>query len=128
MTLWFLPHPVKTLKKALLLTNLCIEDDLGLQLSSEKTRITTFKEGFEFLGFFISSNTIGMKDKAIRRFKDKVKEVTQRHRNFEIISYQRVQCHYKGYSKLLHTGFHNIHAAIHTAGSMGKKTDTMHEI
>lgn len=71
-------------EKALSLIKQCIEEDLGLQLSPEKTRLTSFKEGFEFLGFFISSNTIGMKDKAIRRFKDKVKEVTKRHHNFEI--------------------------------------------
>jgi hypothetical protein len=46
--------------------------------------VATFKEGFEFLGFFISSNTIRMKDKAVRKFKDKIKALTKRHHNFEI--------------------------------------------
>jgi RNA-directed DNA polymerase len=70
-------------EEALGLIKKCIEDDLGLQLSPEKTKLTSFKEGFEFLGFFISSNTITMKDKAVRKFKDKIKEVTKRHYNFE---------------------------------------------
>jgi group II intron reverse transcriptase/maturase len=70
-------------EKALCLVRKCIEEDLGLQLSPEKTRLTSFKEGFEFLGFFISSNTITMKDKAVRKFKDKIKEITKRHHNFE---------------------------------------------
>jgi RNA-directed DNA polymerase len=70
-------------EKALCLIKKCIEEDLGLQLSPEKTKLTSFKEGFEFLGFFISSRTITMKDKAVRKFKDKIKEVTKRHFNFE---------------------------------------------
>lgn len=69
-------------EKALSLTKRCIEDDLDLELHPEKTRLTTFKEGFEFLGFFISSNSIRMKDKAVRKFKDKIKALTKRHHNF----------------------------------------------
>lgn len=70
-------------EKALCLVKKCIEEDLGLQLSLEKTTLTSFKEGFEFLGFFISSRTITMKDKAVRKFKDKIIEITRRHFNFE---------------------------------------------
>jgi RNA-directed DNA polymerase len=71
-------------EKALSFIKRCIEDDLDLQLSPEKTKVTSFKEGFEFLGFYISSDTIRMKGKAVRRFKDKIKAFTKRHHNFEI--------------------------------------------
>ena len=59
------------------------QKDLGLQLSPEKTKISTFKAGFEFLGYFISSNTTRMRDKAEEKFKDKIKEVTIRKRNLD---------------------------------------------
>ena len=69
---------------ALILTKRCIEDDLDLELHPEKTRLTSFKQGFEFLGFFISSNSIRMKEKAVKKFKDKIKALTRRHHNFGI--------------------------------------------
>jgi len=71
-------------EEALSLTKRCIEEDLDLELHPAKTQLTTFKAGFEFLGFFISSNTIRMKDKAVRKFKDKIKALTKRHHNFGI--------------------------------------------
>ena len=48
-------------EKALATVKKCIEEDLGLELSPEKTGITNFEKGFEFLGFFISSRTIRMR-------------------------------------------------------------------
>lgn len=74
----------ESVEKALTLVTRVIEDDLGLELSPEKTKITSFNEGFEFLGFFISSRTIGIRDKAVRKFKDKIKVLTRRHYNFEV--------------------------------------------
>ena len=56
---------------------------LGLELSPEKTRVTTYKEGYEFLGFLISSRTRRMRDKSVERFKDKVRDLTQRHHNLD---------------------------------------------
>jgi len=70
-------------EEAFKLVQHCIEEDLGLQLSEEKTGITTFKQGFEFLGFFISSRTVKMKPKAVKKFKDKIKSNTTRSHNLE---------------------------------------------
>ena len=56
---------------------------LGLELSPEKTHITTYGKGYEFLGFFLSSRSRRMRDKAKRKFKDKVRELTIRHRNLD---------------------------------------------
>jgi len=58
-------------------------DTLGLKLSPEKTKITTYGKGYEFLGFFLSSRSRRMREKSERKFKDKVREITQRHHNLD---------------------------------------------
>jgi len=56
---------------------------LGLQLSSEKTKITSFGKGYTFLGFVLSSRSRRMREKSVQKFRDKVRALTQRHHNFE---------------------------------------------
>lgn len=56
---------------------------LGLQLSAEKTRITTFGKGYSFLGFVMSSRSKRMRPKSQDKFKDKVRELTVRSRNLD---------------------------------------------
>ena len=56
---------------------------LGLQLSPEKTRITTLSKGYSFLGFVISSRSKRMRPKSQDKFKEKVKELTCRSRNLD---------------------------------------------
>lgn len=68
-------------EKALQAVKACIEDELGLELSPEKTHTSTFRQGFKFLGFYLTANTIRMGEKAEERFKEKVREITKRHHN-----------------------------------------------
>ena len=56
---------------------------IGLVLSAEKTRTTSFFKGFQFLGFQINAWSVIMRDKSVQKFKDRVREVTVRHRNLE---------------------------------------------
>jgi group II intron reverse transcriptase/maturase len=56
---------------------------LGLKLSEEKTRITTYGKGYSFLGFWLSSRSRRMRPKSLLKFKDKIREVTRRKHNFE---------------------------------------------
>ena len=56
---------------------------LGLQLSAEKTRITTFGKGYSFLGFVLSAHTRRMRPKSLQKFKDKIRVLSVRHYNFE---------------------------------------------
>jgi group II intron reverse transcriptase/maturase len=58
-------------------------NQLGLRLSTEKTRITTFGKGYSFLGFVISSRSKRMRPKSQDKFKDKVRELTCRSRNLD---------------------------------------------
>lgn len=70
-------------EKALMVVKGCIEDDLGLSLSPQKTRITTFSKGFTFLGYSITSRTIRMGSKAEENFKDKIREINRRSHNLD---------------------------------------------
>jgi RNA-directed DNA polymerase len=56
---------------------------LGLTLSAEKTKLSKFREGFAFLGFAISSWSVGMRPKSVEKFKTKIRELTPRHHNLE---------------------------------------------
>ena len=60
-----------------------ILNQLGLQLSTEKTRITTYGKGYSFLGFVISSRSKRMRPKSQDNFKNKVQELTCRSHNLD---------------------------------------------
>lgn len=60
-----------------------LEGELQLQLSPEKTHITTYGKGYEFLGFFLSSRSRRMRNKSEQKFKDKVRELTVRKHNLD---------------------------------------------
>ena len=59
-----------------------IENALKLNLEPNKTKVTTFKEGFDFLGFAFSTNGVSMATKSVERLKDKVRKLTIRSHNF----------------------------------------------
>ena len=60
-----------------------LHERLGLELSSEKTKVTTFREGFAFLGFVITSQSVQMREKSVEKFKTKVRELTRRSHNLD---------------------------------------------
>jgi len=57
--------------------------ELGLSVSPDKTHITTYGKGYLFLGFKMSSRSRRMRPKSLRKFKDKVRELTRRSFNLE---------------------------------------------
>jgi RNA-directed DNA polymerase len=70
-------------QEALQLVQRVLEGDLGLSLSPEKTKITTYGKGYDFLGFHLSSRSRRMRDKSVLKFKAKVRELTIRHHNLD---------------------------------------------
>src|SRR5262249_36570397 len=58
-------------------------EGLGLTLSAEKTKVTTFREGFAFLGFAITSQTVTRRPKAVEKFTAKMRALTPRHHNLD---------------------------------------------
>ena len=57
--------------------------ELGLELSPDKTHITSYGKGYTFLGFVMSSRSRRMRPKSLRKFKDKVRELTVRSCNLD---------------------------------------------
>jgi group II intron reverse transcriptase/maturase len=60
-----------------------ILNQLGLQLSAEKTHITTYGKGYTFLGFVMSSRSRRMRPKSVQKFQEKVRELTVRSHNLD---------------------------------------------
>ena len=69
-------------KEALTLVTQTLHE-LGLQLSPEKTKITSYGKGYSFLGFVLSSRSRRMRPKSVQKFQDKVRVLTTRHYNLE---------------------------------------------
>jgi RNA-directed DNA polymerase len=55
-----------------------LEEELKLKVNKEKTKLTSVREGVAFLGFVIYPKWVTINPKRIKRFKDKVKEMTKR--------------------------------------------------
>jgi group II intron reverse transcriptase/maturase len=70
-------------QEALTLVEHVLSTDLGLTLSPDKTKITTYGKGYEFLGFFLSSRSRRMRNKSVQKFKAKVRELTIRKHNLD---------------------------------------------
>ena len=70
-------------QEALALVRRVLENDLGLALSIEKTKITTYGKGYEFLGFFLSARSRRMRRKSVEKLKAKVRELTIRKHNLD---------------------------------------------
>jgi hypothetical protein len=60
-----------------------IMTDLGLALSPEKTKITSYGKGYDFLGFRLSRLSRTMRTKSLKKFKAKIREITRRHHNLD---------------------------------------------
>lgn len=70
-------------EEALALVRQVLGSELGLQLSEEKTVVTTYGSGYAFLGFTLSSRSRRMRPKSVKKFKDKVRELTRRKHNLD---------------------------------------------
>lgn len=80
---------------------------LGLQLSVEKTRLTSFGKGYSFLGFVLASHSRRMRPKSVAKFKDKIRALTVRHYNFESETIVKLNRVIRGTSLYFATSFSN---------------------
>jgi len=78
---------------------------LGLEISKEKSKITSFREGFDFLGFRFNNRGYKMKVDAVERFKHKIRHITTRYHNLDEQTIRKIQqiavgtVNYFGYSE-----------------------------
>ena len=70
-------------QEALQLVRDVLEGELELRLSPEKTEITTYGKGYDFLGFRFSSRSRRIRAKSVQKFKAKIRELTVRHHNLD---------------------------------------------
>ena len=75
-------------QEALTLVEQVLHADLGLTLSPDKTKITSFGKGYDFLGFTLSSRSRRMREKSVQKFKAKVRELTVRKWNLDAQGHQ----------------------------------------
>jgi RNA-directed DNA polymerase len=55
--------------------------DMGLEVSKEKTKVSSFSEGFNFLGFKIRNHTAVIREKSKEKFKNGIRNITIRSQN-----------------------------------------------
>ena len=93
--------------EALALVERVLRDALGLQLSAEKTKVTTFGKGYEFLGFFLSSRSRRMREKSVQKFKAKVRELTVRKCNLDAEAIKKLNRVIRGTANYFATQFYS---------------------
>jgi RNA-directed DNA polymerase len=58
-------------------------DGMKLEMSPEKTKISHFSKGFDFLGFSVKSRSIQMRTKSREKFKNSIRDITTRSHNLD---------------------------------------------
>lgn len=69
-------------KKALELVQNQLKE-LELEVSPEKTKVSHFSKGFDFLGFTIKNRSVKMRTKSMEKFKNSVRDATTRSHNLD---------------------------------------------
>jgi hypothetical protein len=82
-----------------------LENDLGLSLSPEKTMITTYGKGYDFLGFRLSSHSRRMRDKSVQKFKARIRALTVRKHNLDAEVVERLNRVIRGTANYFATEF-----------------------
>jgi RNA-directed DNA polymerase len=81
---------------------------LGLSISEEKTKITTFRQGFDFLGFYIAVNAVSIRQKSVEKFKDRVRMLTRRSHNLDQEVIRDLNRVITGYAQYFATPFSTV--------------------
>ena len=82
--------------------------EMQLQTSPEKTKICPFKDGFNFLGFSISSYGITVPDKSKEKFKSAIKEISTKSHNLDSEVANRLNQVIRGTVKYFCTNFSTV--------------------
>lgn len=92
-------------EEALTMVKRVLEEDLGLNLSPEKTRVTSYRSGYDFLGFTLRVNSRRMREKSVQKFKAKVQEITVRKLNLEPKVFEKLNRVIRGTANYFATWF-----------------------
>lgn len=81
---------------------------IGLSLSAEKTRLTRFVEGFQFLGFRVGAWSVTMRAKSVEKFKDRITDLTERHCNLDAEVVGRINQTVRGVANYFATSWTHV--------------------
>ncbi len=81
---------------------------LGLSLHADKTTQTTFRQGFSFLGFAVSSYAVRMRAHTVEKYKTRVRELTRRCHNLDQRAVQKLNALVRGVANYFATSFSNV--------------------
>jgi hypothetical protein len=98
------PSPSQA-KEALAFVQQVLEQRLKLHLSPEKTKVTSYGKGYSFLGFVLSSRSRRMRPKSVKKFKDKIRELTCRKHNLDKAQVDQLNRVIRGTARYFATGF-----------------------
>ena len=82
--------------------------ELGLKLSHEKTKVTTFSEGFLFLGFDFHHQACCMRQKSVEKYQDRIRELTVRCHNLDAQAISRINAVIRGVARYFATPFSTV--------------------
>jgi RNA-directed DNA polymerase len=104
-------------KEALTLVEQALDGGLGLHLSREKTKVTSFGKGYAFLGFTLSSRSRRMRPKSVKKFKDKIRELTRRKYNLDADRIEQLNRVIRGTAHYFATDFFTGREVFHKLDS-----------
>lgn len=84
-----------------------------LVASPEKTLVTLFRKGFDFLGFHIAMQTVSVRQKSVEKFKDKIRFLTKRSHNLDQEVIGRLNRVITGYANYFATPFSTVKDQFH---------------
>ena len=88
--------------------------EMGLEVSQEKTRLCRFSQGFDFVGFRISSMGVTMREKSVEKFKETVRKTTIRSHNLDKLVIERLNRIIRGTVNFFATKFSTVRTQLTT--------------
>ncbi|MFI0455957.1 MAG: reverse transcriptase domain-containing protein, partial [Candidatus Rickettsiella isopodorum] len=86
---------------------------MKLEVSPEKTKISRFSKGFDFLGFTIKNRSIKMRTKSTEKFKNSIREITTRSHNLDKKVIERLNRVIRGTVNYFSTEFSTMKTSFH---------------
>lgn len=96
-------------------------EEMELQLSKEKTHIRHVSEGFDFLGFHITSRGVSMRRKSEEKLKRKIKEITRRTNNLDQKVIEKLNQIIRGTVNYFSTKFSSVKTQFHNMDRWTRK-------
>ena len=123
-----LPGPNGRRKRRWNWYDVCSRPNWGSHLSPEKTKITTYGKGYEFLGFSLSSRSRRMRDKSVQKFKAKVRELTVRKHNLDREAIEKLNRVIRGTANYFATELFDLSLDVPETRFVDTHAASLHEV